>query len=259
MPPRKPKPISLAPVNLQDRAPRKYPLVDRSAASIAEALADERKRSSHPYDVAASALERFGRTGDRESKGPTPERLLMARGMARIQRFSEKGEVSKGDVFEEVDLNLVRIVVDDGPIARLRSRGQLALKDPTANAILARSADMFRAAWMKAGQEQLKAQDPTKEIFGGSGMSCPFGSEARIDAFDAYSQALDAIPKDFRVTLRAVVLEDREPVDVGREITKYRDAAMATAVCMFDLRRGLKALALHYGLLVVEQAEGAEA
>lgn len=259
MPPRKLKPVSLAPVNLAGAKPRKYPIVGRSADAVADDLADERKRAAQPYGVAASALERFSRAGERLPQGPTPERLLKARGSARIQRFTEKGEVSKGDIFEEIDLNLVRVVVDDGPIARLRSRCQLSPGEPSANAILARSAEMFRAAWMKAGQEQLKAQDPTKEIFGGSGMSGPFGSEAMIDAFDAYSQALDAIPKDFRVTVRAVALEDREPVEVGREITKYRDAAMATAACMFDLRRGLKALALHYGLIVVEETEGAEA
>lgn len=45
------------------------------------------------------------------------------------------------------------------------------------------------------------------------------------------------------------MLNDREIVDIGREIGAYRDAKMADAVALFILRRGLAALARHYRLI----------
>ena len=49
--------------------------------------------------------------------------------------------------------------------------------------------------------------------------------------------------------LAAMVLQDREIVDVGREIGAYKHAKMAGAVALFILRRGLTALARHYRLI----------
>lgn len=45
------------------------------------------------------------------------------------------------------------------------------------------------------------------------------------------------------------MLNDRENVDVGREIGAYTDAKMANAVALFILRRGLLALARHYRMI----------
>jgi hypothetical protein len=54
---------------------------------------------------------------------------------------------------------------------------------------------------------------------------------------------------DVRELLAAIVLNDREIVDVGRKIDAYRDAKMAGAVALFILGRGLAALARHYRLI----------
>ena len=259
MPPRKMKPISLAPVNLTDRKARKYPLVDRSAASIAEALADERKRASQPYDIAASALEKFSRAGYRAPVGPTPERLLKSAGFAKVDRFHEVVEVSRGDTFEPVTVEFSRVRAQDGRLEKLAARRALAPESSKTNLILFHAGLRYRKNWEKAGCDTLKGMDPTRESCGGSGKFGLFGSEAQANAWAVHNASRAAMFADFRAPVDAIVLEEREVEDVGRQFGAYRHAAMATAVAMFILRGGLKMLAVHYGMIAVEQTEGAEA
>jgi hypothetical protein len=78
--------------------------------------------------------------------------------------------------------------------------------------------------------------------------------EGQLQALQKFRAAREAIPEDFREPLAAMVLSDREPVDVGRETGAYKDAKMASAVALFILRRGLMALARHYGLMSAQGA-----
>ena len=256
MPPRKPSPISLSTGHM-DRPPLKYDPVKRTAASIAEELANERKKSKRKTAVAERALNSFrDKSGDRQSQGPTPERLLKAGGAARVQKFAESAPVAgtfDEGKFESVDVTLARVVLsDDGPIARLRGRGQLAPGDKDLNSALGEAAKMLQREWARAGRETVKAIDTTRQfIDGGSGV---LAMEAAMDASIGYRASVDAIPDDFRLAVIGVVIDERETADVGRQISGYRDQGMATAVCMFALRRGLKALARdRYGLIQIEE------
>ena len=48
--------------------------------------------------------------------------------------------------------------------------------------------------------------------------------------------------------LDAIVIEERAPLEVGRETTRYTDKTTATAIAMEILRSGLGMLASHWGV-----------
>jgi hypothetical protein len=102
---------------------------------------------------------------------------------------------------------------------------------------------------MRAGLDPLRSLDPSQEVSAAYSPTGLWRCESQIEALQQYRAAREAIPEDFREPLAAIVLNDREIVDVGREIGAYRDAKMAVAVALFILRRGLTALARHYGMI----------
>jgi hypothetical protein len=199
--------------------------------------------------AARKTLEKFARSGYRAPEGPSVERLLKAGDSARIERFSEVVEVARGDKFETATVDFVRIRLDDGPLARLRDRNQLDRADKARNLALAQAGEKYRETFFRAGLDPLRSLDPSQEVSAAYSPNGLWRCESQIEALQKYRAARAAIPEDFREALAAIVLNDREIVDVGREIGAYRDAKMAGAVALFILRRGLTALARHFRMI----------
>ncbi|MCW2317663.1 hypothetical protein SAMN06265338_101751 [Rhodoblastus acidophilus] len=207
-----------------------------------------------PEGKARKVLRDFKRSGYRDPDGPTVERLMRAGESARVETFSEVVEVSRGDAFEQVEVNFTRMRLDDGPLARLRDRGQLDRDDKARNLALAMAGEKFRQAYFRSGLDPLHSLDPTREVATAYAPGAMWRSESQVEALQRFRAARDAIPEDFRSAVSAIVLEDREIVDVGRETGAYRDAKMAGAVALFILRRGLAALARHYRMISAADA-----
>ena len=191
-------------------------------------------------------LETFRNTGYRKPEGPSVERLLKAGEAAKVETFSEIVEVAQGDKFASVAVDFVRMRMDDGPLARLRDRNQLDREDRAKNLAMAQAGEKYRHDFFRAGLDPLRALDPSQEVAAAYSPNGLWRCESQIEALQKFRAAREAIPDDFREPLAAIVLNDREPVDIGREIGAYRDAKMAGAVALFILRRGLTALARHY-------------
>jgi hypothetical protein len=194
-------------------------------------------------------LETFRNTGYRKPEGPSVERLLRAGEAAKVETFSEIVEIARGDKFESVTVDFVRMRMDDGPLARLRDRNQLDRENRAKNLALAQAGEKYRHDFFRAGLDPLRALDPSQEVSAAYSPNGLWRCESQIEALQKFRAAREAIPDDFREPLAAIVLNDREPVDVGREIGAYRDAKMASAVALFILRRGLTALARHYRMI----------
>lgn len=198
---------------------------------------------------ARRALQKFQRMGQRAPDGPSVERLMQAGGAARIETFSETVEIARGDKFEEATVELVRMRLDDGPLARLRDRNQLDRADKARNFALAQAGEKYREAFFRAGLDPLRSLDPSQEVSAPYSPKGLWRCESQIENLQKFRAARESVPEDFREPLAAMVLEDREIVDVGREVGAYRDAKLAGAVALFILRRGLTALARHYRLI----------
>ncbi|MBB4198580.1 hypothetical protein CCR94_18780 [Rhodoblastus sphagnicola] len=207
-----------------------------------------------PEGKARKMLKTFQRAGYRAPEGPSVERLMRAGDAARIEKFSEVVEVARGDTFEAVEVDFVRMRLDDGPLARLRDRGQLDRDDKARNLALAMAGEKYRQMYARSGMDPLHSLDPTREVATAYAPGALWRSESQVEALQHFRAARDAIPEDFRAPMAAIVLEDREIVDVGREIGAYRDAKMAGAVALFILRRGLAALARHYRMISAADA-----
>ncbi|MCW2275063.1 hypothetical protein GJ654_10055 [Rhodoblastus acidophilus] len=205
-------------------------------------------------EAARKMLKAFHRSGYRAPEGPSVERLLHAGETAHVERFSEVVEVARGDTFEAVAVDFVRLRIDDGPLARLRDRGQLDRDDKARNWALGLAGEKYRHMYFRSGLDPLHSLDPTREVATDYAPGALWRSESQLDALQRFWAARDAIPEDFRSAVAAIVLEDREIVDVGREIGAYRDAKMAGAVALFILRRGLSALARHYRMIAAVDA-----
>ena len=194
-------------------------------------------------------LATFKRSGARAAEAPNVERLLKAGEAAKIETFSEVVEVARGDEFEAVAVDFVRIRLDDGPLTRLRDRNQLDRDDRARNLALAEAGEKYRQDFFRAGLDPLRSIDPAKEVYAAYSPNGLWRCESQIEALQKFRAARDAVPEDFRDALAAIVCNEREPVDVGREIGAYKDAKMASAVALFILRRGLAALARHYRMI----------
>ncbi len=119
---------------------------------------------------------------------------------------------------------------------------------------MAQAGEKYRHDFFRAGLDPLGAIDPSKEVSAAYSPGGLWRCESQIDALQKFRAAREAIPDDFREPLAAIVLSDREPVDIGREIGAYKDAKMAGAVALFILRRGLAALARHYRMISPQRA-----
>jgi hypothetical protein len=109
-------------------------------------------------------LATFKRSGARAAEAPNVERLLKAGEAAKIETFSEVVEVARGDEFEAVAVDFVRMRLDDGPLSRLRDRNQLDRDDKARNLALAEAGEKYRQDFFRAGLDPLRSIDPAKEV-----------------------------------------------------------------------------------------------
>lgn len=198
--------------------------------------------------VAKEAVRQFRANGARAGQAPTPERLLRAGGCAVIERFSEAREVVRGGRVETATVEACRVRVCDAPLDRLAMRRQIAPKDFERNELLALAGHRYRELWFTAGLHGLRGTDPGRI----SMRRCRpefFGSGRQIDAFEAYCTASNWLTGHERTVVDAVVLDEVEPVEIGRLISGYRQVQQASAIGLFMLRNGLGQLAVHFGLL----------
>ncbi len=163
--------------------------------------------------------------------------------------------MSRGDKFEAEAVDFVRMRLDDGPLARLRDRNQLDRDDKARNLALAQAGEKYRARFFPRRTRSACVRSiPSQEVYVGLfaqrdvALRKPDRSAAKIP------RRARGGPGGFPRPLAAMVLEDREIVDVGREIGAYKDAKMAGAVALFILRRGLAALARHYRMISAPRA-----
>lgn len=223
---RRKAPVSLAPVRKSGEPPM------REAVATAEA-----------------ALCKFRTIGHRASAAPTPERLVQARGGADVRMVAEVVEVSRGDRFETETVDVAQINVAADPFSAL-CRRKLLDADERRNFALCMAGIRYRHAWRSAGLEGVKSANLDR--VGGSGSVGLFASEAAAAGFALFRKLKESVNPDFRAAVDAIVLEDRDPVDVGRRVGAYRAETQARAVALFVLRRGLAAMATKLGLLEVE-------
>lgn len=216
-------PVSLAPVG---RAP-----------SVRETVA-----------TADAALRKFRTIGHRASAGPTPERLAQAKGDADVRLVAEVVEVSRGDRFESETVDVAQVHVSDDPFSAL-CRRKLMDADKQRNFALCMAGVRYRQAWRSAGLEGVKIANLDR--VGGSRAGGLFASEAAAAGFALFRKLKEAVDPEFRATVDAIVLTDRDPVDVGRQVSAYKGETQARAVALFLLRRGLAAMATKLGLLEV--------
>ncbi|HUO54844.1 MAG TPA: hypothetical protein VMU18_08895 [Rhodoblastus sp.] len=200
-------------------------------------------------ESARRQLNKFHRAAPREVEGPNVERLTQAAGAARVEAFSDVMEIARGDKFVSETVENIRMRLDDGPLARLRDRNQLDRADKARNVALAQAGEKYRESYFRSGLDPLRSIDPSQEVRAAFSPNGLWRCESQIAYLQQFRAAREAIPEDFREPLAAIVLEDREIVDVGREIGAYKDVKMAGAVALFILRRGLNALARHYRLI----------
>lgn len=189
------------------------------------------------------------RRGGADVEVPTPERLLKAGDAVSIETYSRSAEVHRNGRVA-ADTAARRLRIDDGPLARLRARGLLANGADAAqrNAILGDAGERYRRHWYHAGLEPLRTLDIARERVSG-GQGGLLRTERQMVHFQSFGRAVAAIPKDMRHVVDAIVLHDRDPVEIGREISGYRQDKQATAVSLYVLRSGLAALAVHFGLM----------
>ena len=172
------------------------------------------------------------------------------RARRRRSRLFPKSSKSPAATIRNVAVDFVRIRLDDGPLARLRDRNQLDRDDKARNLALAEAGEKYRQDFFSRRTRSLaldrssprKSPPPIRPTVSGAAKArsrrCKNSApRARL------SRKISATP------LAAIVCNEREPVDVGREIGAYKDAKMAGAVALFILRRGLAALARHYRMI----------
>lgn len=216
------------------KEPKKISLAPISAA----------RTPSAALRAATKEIAQFQNTGYRRPDGPTPERLLRADGGVTVEIFTEVVEIARGDKFEAVPVDLVRMRADCSPLARLRR--QKLISEP-----LYLAGERLYADWYKAGLSTLRSANLAGPGGGGFGPRMMFASESQACAAQAFWDALDAVPdeEDFRLVLRAVVLEEKSTMEAGRVVLKIQGEKQAAATAGYVLRLCLRNLAYHYGFL----------
>ena len=121
--------------------------------------------------------------------------------------------------------------------------------DLETNAFLYEAGQRYRHHWHRAGLCALSAQDLGRI---GSGRGTPGWAMPPTEAAawhrGEYDKARACLGAYLARWLDAIVIEERAPLEVARQATRYADKTTATAIAMEVLRSGLALLAGHWGL-----------
>lgn len=197
--------------------------------------------------VASSALRRFQGSGALAGAVPSPQRLLRDAGHAHIERSISIVPVVRNGESDSVAVKGARIRITIGPLERMGGKGHL---DPDAgrNAALLAAGRRYLSLWTQAGLSPLKGQDPGK-IRGTAASDGLLGTERKCEAFALYGAASDAMDFRERVAVDAIVLHETSLEDVGQRIGRKTDRSSSITIASHEMRCGLEALALHFGMI----------
>ncbi|ATQ67911.1 hypothetical protein CQW49_08445 [Methylosinus trichosporium OB3b] len=221
MPPRKPPKVSLAPIG-------------------------ERRA------VAESAIRKFEAQGSRRSEAPTPERLLKAGGAARVERIIDTTVVMDGSRTAEVEIEAVRVRVDDDPFARL-CNGKIIDRRPARNLALCNAGLRYRQAWQSATAGNIRGARFAEHVDGGKGAGL-FGTESAAGALQAFRKMRAAVRPRALAVLDAIVLREADLVDAGRQFTGYKAEIQARTCALTLLSIALESVAEAIGIIEPEPA-----
>jgi len=185
----------------------------------------------HRWDAARQCVvaDRDEALADAAPQRATPERLAHSHGHA----------IGAGD-------RVQRVLA--APLDGLYARRALDA-DPERNALLYEAGQRYRHHWHRAGLCTLSAQDLGR-VGGGRGTpgwALP-PTEAAAWHRGEYDRARACLGPYLMRWLDAIVIEERAPLEVARQTTRYADKTTATAIAMELLRSGLSLLAGHWGL-----------
>lgn len=135
------------------------------------------------------------------------------------------------------------------PLDSLHARRALD-PDPNRNAVLFEAGRRYLSHWHGSALSSLARRDLTQPGGGlrEQGWAIP-PSEAAARHRGEYRRARERLGPYLAKWLDAIVIEERAPLEVGRESTRYTDKTTATAIAMEVLRAGLTTLADHWDIL----------
>ena len=193
--------------------------------------------------TADRAIRSFQGMGPTASAAPTPQRLLKAGGLAQIEIAVD----SQGSAA----MKTPRIRVTATPLEVMAQRRRLDANPILAQAMLS-AGRRYLVLWTKAGLSPIRGQDPgaIRTTAVGAGF---LGTEAKCEAFAEYRMASDDMQPEARRAVDAIVLHEMAMVDAGAKVDPMTtDRASRIALATYELRKGLRVLALHFGLISAE-------
>jgi hypothetical protein len=135
------------------------------------------------------------------------------------------------------------------PLDTLHARRALD-PDPQRNAVLFEAGQRYLRHWHGSALSSLAQRDLLRPYGGQPDQSMAIPpSEAAAHHRSAYRLARERLGPYLAKWLDAIIIEERRPLEVGREATRYADKTTATAIAMEVLRASLTTLADHWGML----------
>jgi hypothetical protein len=134
------------------------------------------------------------------------------------------------------------------PLEALHARRALD-PDPGRNGVLFEGGRRYQRHWHCSALSSLAQRDLTRPSGGGDPNWALSPSEAALRHRAEYRLARERLGPYLARWLDAIVIEERAPLDVGRDSTRYTDRTTAIAIAMEILRAGLTTLADHWGML----------
>lgn len=212
-------------------------IADRLEKREARVIAERQERKRRRKEL--EAFEKQGNGGNM----PTFERAQKANGSMRTGQDGVKR-------------------IEDAPLEKLFARRLLDEKDRMVNYKLREAGVRYYRDWYEGEMSSLKAIDTAIKVDGGGiagGMGLPStakaykhrndwrrAAQAIINVFSSIDKRLG--PRVLQI-VDAVVLREDPLLVAGREHSGYSSTQPATAITLDRLRLGLRALAVHYGLM----------
>ncbi len=229
-------------MDMLDLARRKVMAARRGAPLVAEAM---KARQA----TAAAALNSFQRgvssMGHRMPDTPTAERLMQAMGEASVSVG-----VDSVVIYDENN----EPIVERHPVVRTRigdctmdilAKRRLLSRDPERNAAYHRAGRRLHGDWHSAGLSSIGSIDFDRDGAKGSAPRL-FRSEAQVDAFNAYFEAMVSLTPDERSIVTAIVIEELPLPMAGQKMLAYKGQKQAQAAALALLRNALYRLDWHY-------------
>lgn len=209
----------------------------------------EPSRPLTPTQQAAKALATFSaqaaERGQRAPDGPTPERLLRARGSARVELGATPVLVDRdGETLVE-RVETLRVRVTDDPLSVLSARGMLG-RDREANRVALFAGRALHEAWITGQLSALRSID-IDATGGGLAVGAVVKTEAQWEALRVYRTGMHPLSVDERRVVQAVAIDEQSPASAGALITGYAAGKQSRAVAMYVLSTGLAKAALALG------------